>query len=130
MSGSCGEYRGSKEYLVVYRKLIRAAQDDETMTYGDIAPILGLRPSGHHMGVEIGKRLDEINRDEHRQGRPMLSAVVVGSESGIPGDGFFKLARKFGNLVGETTEARRDFWVKEKAAVYSTWRKRLRSAGC
>jgi len=125
MSAVSDEYRGSKEYLLVYCKLIRAAQDDGTMTYGDIAPILGLRPSGHHMGVGIGKRLDEINRDEHRQGRPMLSAIVVGSESGIPGDGFFKLARCLGKLQEDTREGELGFWEAEKAAVYAMWQRRL-----
>lgn len=120
MSAVSDEYRGSKEYLLVYCKLIRAAQDDETMTYGDIAPILGLPPSGNYMGVEIGKLLDEINEDEHGQGRPMLSALVVGTR-GMPGDGFFKLARALGRLQENAKEAERHFWRQEKAAVYAAW---------
>jgi len=44
--------------------------------------------------------LDEINRYEHREGRPLLSAVVVVQEDNKPGEGFFKLARELGVFQG------------------------------
>ena len=124
MTVASGKYRGSQEYLLVYCKLIGAALNGKTVTYQDIAPIMGLPSSGHLMGAEIGRLLDEINEDEHRRGRPMLSATVVGS-SAVPGDGFFKLARRLGKLQKSTRRGERSFWEAEKAAVYATWQRRL-----
>ena len=51
----------------------------------------------------------------------MLSAIVVGSDSHIPGDGFFGLARSLGKLRRETSENEQQlFWEEERAAVFAT----------
>ena len=71
------KYRGSKEYLLVYCELIKAARYKGTTTYQAIAEIMGLPLRGSHMGREVGKILGEISEDELNQGRPMLSAIAV-----------------------------------------------------
>ena len=118
-------YRGSKDYLLVYGELIVAARHRGTVIYQEIAEIMGLPLTGSYMGAEVGWVLGEISEDEHRQGRPMLSAIAVGS-SGLPGSGFYGLARELGKLEDDTNEGERHFWVEEKAAVYDTWKKRLK----
>ncbi len=115
------KYRGSKESLLVYCALITAAQCRGTVSYQKVADIMRLLPQGHHMGAEVGHLLGEISEDECRHGRPMLSALAV-SVSGIPGEGFFKLATQLGKLDLSSGVTKEDFWQKERDAVYETWK--------
>ncbi len=121
------KYRGTQAYLLVYGELIAAAHYRGTVTYQEIAQLMGLPLTGSHMGHETGQILGEISDDEHRQGRPMLSAVAVGV-SGEPGVGFFVWAKDHGKLTADSTAEKRLFWEKEKAAVYETWRRTLHTA--
>ena len=72
------------------------------------------------MAREVGRVLGEISAGEVRDGRPMLSALVVNA-SGLPGRGFFSLALSLGKLEDDSPEGRRRFWDKEIAAVYAAW---------
>ena len=119
------KYRGSKEYLLVYCELIKAARYKGTTTYQAIAEMMGLPLRGSYMGSEVGKILGEISEDELNQGRPMLSAIAVGVR-GLPGPGFFSLAREFAKLQDDSKEGEHRFWEKEKAAVYATWQKEFK----
>ena len=122
MSVVADKYRGSKEYFLVYSELITAARHSGTTTYQAIAQIMGLPLSGSHMGNEIGKILGEISEDEHRYGRPLLSAVAVGVDSRL-GKGFFTVAKDLGRLEQDADdETQRQFWQEEKAAVYEAWK--------
>ena len=124
MSTVANKYRGAREYSLVYAELITAARYRGTVTYQEIALIMGLHPAGAHMGTETGQVLGEISEDEHLRGRPMLSAIAVGV-SEFPGDGFFALAGKLGKLTDSTADGKRKFWEKERDAVYETWRRKF-----
>lgn len=121
------KYRGTKEYLLVYCELINAARHRGTVTYQEIAEIMGLPMRGSYMGKETGYILGEISEDEHKHGRPMLSAVATGV-SGLPGPGFFNLARDLGKLHSNKLEDERGFWEKEKVATYAVWQKSFKEA--
>jgi hypothetical protein len=112
------KYRGTKEYSLVYTELIIAAKYRGTVTYQEIAKIIGLPLQGNHMGGEIGQLLGEISEDEATAGRPMLSAIAV-SVDGSLGKGFYTLARQLGKLQDEDDQA---FWEKERQLVYDTWK--------
>ena len=56
-----GKYRGKKEYSLVYTELITAAKYRGTVTYQEIAQIMGLPLSGNHMSREVGWVLGEIS---------------------------------------------------------------------
>lgn len=114
------KYVGTQVYLAVYSHLIVAAQQRERMTYQAIAKLMGLPPSGNHMGREIGIMLGEITEVEHAQGRPMLSAIVVNT-SGQPGPGFFILGQQLGRYSGTTRAEEVEFWHTEEAKVYASW---------
>jgi hypothetical protein len=116
------KYRGTKEYSLVYAELITAAKYRGTVTYQEVAKILGLPLQGNYMGGVIGQLLGEISDDEVANGRPMLSAIVVNIK-GLPGPGFFTLARQLGKLQDEDEQA---FWEKECQQVYETWKVVLR----
>jgi hypothetical protein len=115
------KYRGTKEYRIVRDEMIKAAKQGHPIYYAEIAEIMGLPPSGHYMGKEVGYMGGEISEDEHSQGRPMLSAVAVSVTRRIPGSGFFDLARGLGKLQDSSEQAERRFWKEELRAVYAAW---------
>ena len=74
--------------------------------------------------TEIGDILGEILEFEHKQGRPLLSSLVI-SASGEEGDGYYKLCEElgygsFGRLKRDATFAAKqmkrcyDFWQNDK----------------
>lgn len=118
------KYGGTVEYYKVHKELTNAARYRGTVTYQEIAQIMGLPLKGSYMGSQVGYILGEISEDEVQQGRPMLSAVAVGV-SGEPGDGFYGLAKDLNIFSEENVEAKRKFWQQEKDKVYKVWQKKL-----
>jgi len=65
--------------------------------------------------------LGEISEQMHIAGKPMLSALIINQDLGIPGRGFFELAVLLGRLpVGASDQDKIAFWKKEIAAIYAT----------
>jgi hypothetical protein len=120
------KYRSRPSYHLVYSRLIEAARHRGTVTYQEIAKIVGLPLSGNHMQGEIGHLLGEISEDEHLYGRPLLSAVAVNSK-GNPGAGFFELARLLGELASKDPADESRFWADQKAEIYAVWAEDLDS---
>ncbi len=113
-------YRGEKIYIKVYYKLIKIAEKGETINYGKIGDMMSL-PQGQYMGQQVGIICDEINNDEHINGRPMLSAVVIRKDWEMPGDGFFECAKSLRKFDGNTEREKRIFWQNEIKKVYKEW---------
>ncbi len=118
------KYRGKQIYHIIYSELITAARYRGTVTYQEIAKLMGLPLTGNYMGFEVGYILGEISEDEHTQGRPMLSAVAVGASEN-PGPGFYTLAGQLNKFNGDSPEAKQQFWEQERDEVYKTWKKPL-----
>ena len=114
------KYRGKKEYYLVLAELITVARYKGKVTYQEVAKLIGFPLEGNYMGAEIGHLLGEISEDQVKQGRPMLSAVVVNT-AGKPGPGFFELARYLKRLSGSSREEEQRFWEGELSAVYDSW---------
>ena len=113
------KYRGTIEYDQVKAELIRAARCRGLLTYEDVGPFLGIFTVGAHLGNAAGQVLGEISEDEHRAGRPMLSAIVVSATNHKPGPGFADLAAKLGLLApGQDWEP---FWRQQCEALYKLW---------
>jgi hypothetical protein len=121
------KYRGTPVYHLVHAELVTAAQYRGTVTYQELAQIMGLPVVGSYMGSEIGHILGEISEDEANNGRPMLSAVAV-SKAGHAGPGFFDLARDLGRLTGSSPEDELAFWQAERQQAYTTWQRRIYTA--
>ena len=66
-------------------RLRDVARERNTIHYGDIAPDLGLDMEDPADRVRIGGILGDISKEEHREGRPMLSAVVTHKGDERPG---------------------------------------------
>ena len=109
----------TKEYFVTYSILVNAAQHHGFATYQEIALSNRLPLIGNQMGSQVGDIIGLISENEISQGRPMLSAIVVGV-SGKPGGGLYEWAKKLGVMTeGEDEET---FWRKECEKVYEEWR--------
>jgi len=103
----------------IYDKLKSVARSGTTITYSEIAPLADLDMSNPADRTEIRRILCEISTVEHRLGYPMLSAAVVHQEDGIPGQGFFALARELGVYDGHD---HLQFFVTELKKVHKQWR--------
>ncbi|MBV9759139.1 MAG: hypothetical protein JO340_01130 [Acidobacteriaceae bacterium] len=118
------DYRDLGQYFVVFNEVAAAARYRGTVTYQELAHLIGLPIVGSYMGREIGKILGRISRAEHELKHPLLSAVAV-TVGGIPGHGFFELATELEEFSGATEEERREFWETEIKRVHEHWRKKF-----
>jgi hypothetical protein len=66
------------------------------VTYREVSDLVGLDPRDPAQRTELSQMLRAVSLHEHQQGRPLLSAVVVSQDTGIPGSGFFTLLRSLG----------------------------------
>ena len=124
MTTITSKYRGTTAYFRLYAELITAARYRGTLTYPEVAEIMGITPMGSHMASQTGIILGEISEDEHNNGRPTLSAIAVSSTNGEVGPGFFWMAEQLGKLSSDASdEEKRRYWEAERGAVYATWRR-------
>jgi hypothetical protein len=118
------DYRGLGQYFLMFNEVAAAGRYRGTVTYQELAHLIGLQISGNYMGAEIGSILGKISTAEHQLNHPLLSAVAV-TVDGMPGLGFFTLATELGKFSGTTEKERREFWEAEIRAVHEHWRKKF-----
>lgn len=107
----------------LYNEIVAVAQHRGLITYGEIAPPLGLDMNNDADRDQMSHLLAEIAAHEQQAARPMLTAVVVhqGGDNN-PGEGFFTIATQFGRFGGGRNQIQRlEFWVREVAAVHDQW---------
>ena len=64
--------------------------------------------------------LGQVAVEEHEQGRPLLSVLVVHKSGDMqPGEGFFELAASLGRDTTDVLKA----WITEVQKVYQYWAK-------
>lgn len=99
------------------KRLQGVARRREIVHYGEIADSLGLDMSLDCDRAQIGRILGDLSEFEHREGRPLISAVVVASDTGMPGKGFFSLARSLGSRIQDADE----LYLTELNKVWDYW---------
>lgn len=93
----------------------RARRGLKPVTYGELQKLVGYGAPIHY-----GSILDELNRIESVNGRPPLSALVVNTDSRIPGDMFFEaLDQIYPNQY--VTSRQLPCWHRALADVYEYW---------
>lgn len=102
----------------IYQQLQVVAKSKECTYYSDIAPLANLDMKNVGDRDQMADILGEISSHEHRQGRPMLSAVVISIEGNKPGVGFFGLAGDLGLYDGHDDDK---FWFEELNRVWEHW---------
>ncbi|MBI2831829.1 MAG: hypothetical protein HYX79_06195 [Chloroflexi bacterium] len=104
---------------LVYEKLKEVARAESLTNYTEVGEIVGLDMATDVGRIRIAQILDDINRFEAQNNRPMLSAVVILKGKNIPGSGFFECAKGLGKYDGGDDDR---FWADEVANVYNYWR--------
>ena len=96
----------------LYQKLKEVARSRDKIAYSELAK------SVHLNRRRLGLPLEEICRYEHEQDRPMLSAVAVYKQSGMPAKPFFDLAHTLGVYKGDNDV---QFFTDELCKVHDYW---------
>jgi hypothetical protein len=86
------------------------------MTYSELTAMLQTARLHYHSHM-LARLLVDVGREEVEAGRPVLPALVVTKQTGLPGQGFFKLAAARGYDVSEP-EA---FWASALKQVHDYW---------
>ena len=114
---SADESEGRIEALArAWDILVDRAREGRTITYGEMATALRLSPQSSN----FTSILSEVSRSEVAAGRGMLSVLVVRQRQGLPGVGFFNLARE----VGRKFENESLFFLEESERVIAHWQGR------
>ncbi|GJM18277.1 MAG: hypothetical protein DHS20C14_04900 [Phycisphaeraceae bacterium] len=117
-----GPFEWTPEVWDSAKKEVRAALIERAklrgmITYSELADQLTAIKVAPH-DVRYFSLLGEVSIDEHNEGRPLLSVLVVHkSGDGEPGKGFFQLAKSLGKNTNEVTA----FWVEEFKKVHAYW---------
>jgi hypothetical protein len=96
--------------------MIDTARQKSLITYRELTASLQ-SASIHYHSPLLARLLVEIGTEEFDAGRPILPALVVAQQTGIPGKGFFRIAGERGQDVADA-EA---FWEEEVQRVYHYW---------
>ena len=103
---------------IICEEVLRIAQNGNCTDYDEIASLADLSMGFPSDRQRIDDILVVISRREHRNGRPLLSAVVIREDTGMPDAGFFKLAKELGLYAGGR---KREYWKEELRRVHNYW---------
>jgi len=91
------------------------------LTYKVIAEVLCVP---QQWGV-LSNALTAITEDDHKNGRPLLSSLVVSISTGLPGRGYWDLVARLGKWPGSQfvphSTPDKAFWDDQFARVISTY---------
>jgi UPF0716 family protein affecting phage T7 exclusion len=106
------------ETAALHFKLRQVARSGTWTTAPAIAPIAGVDLATPEGAAGLARLLAAIDQNEEAAGRPLLSAVVVTSATGLPHPGFFTAARALGLHAGSDD---RVLWERELLRVHTYW---------
>ena len=107
----------------LYNELLRLARSARLATYSEVSPLINLLMDNQQDRNEIARLLVEIAVNEHNEGRPMLTALIVhqGNDNN-PGEGFFTIAHELGIFNGGRDQMDRlTFWTNQVRQVHDYW---------
>ncbi len=81
-----------------------------TATYAQIGRVLGLFAGSAKLARLLGRKMTS----DTAANRPLACALVVSAESGVPGEGFFAMAKK----LGHSFEDAETFWEQQRDACF------------
>lgn len=85
----------------------------QTITYLELAKPLGMFSGGSELATILG---DLMEQDVEAK-RPILSSLVVRSDTRRPGVGYFEMARCLELPLGPSASDEEDFWQKQAALL-------------
>lgn len=94
--------------------LLTFAEEIKTSTtYVPVAKTLGVFSGGNDLAEALG----EIQRIDDKAKRPFRSSLVVSVGTGVPGKGYFHMARSLGHTIGATPADEFLFWKSQMDAM-------------
>lgn len=108
----------------IAKLLVEAAKNNETITYSQVSNRLNNKIAPKNLGHPIG----ELSKKAYEMRLPLISVIVVNSDSGVPGDGFYKI---YSDLKGVSESEAMNNFQQEIEEVYNCnrWEEFLRSFG-
>ena len=112
---------------IVRQRLVELAQAGRWAHYAEVGALVNLNMASPGDRTRLSSVLDSISRDEFRDGRPLLSAVVIlsGTNPPMPGNGFFTMARQIGAFTGGSREDAQRFHQAELERVFEHWQNEI-----
>jgi hypothetical protein len=108
----------AKDEAIAILKDRASRRHNQSISYTDFVESLTAIEIGAH-DPRLSSFLEEIVVDEHRNGRPLVTVLVVHKHGDLmPGEGFFEIAETLGFDVND----REAFWVSEFRRVTEYWR--------
>lgn len=106
--------------------LVDWASKGQLKTYTELAERVDAIPwpeGAHtHEGSQIGWLLGQVSTTEWLEGRPLISAIVVGADTREPSHGFYELAVQLGELkAGVSPERKHEYWAAEVGRCFAEW---------
>ncbi len=121
--------------IYIRMDLIKAAKQGKTVPYKRLMKKYGI-VRGNTYGQGIGWVVGHVSEYEHQHGRPLLSAIVVRSNSvsklcpqGHPGTGFLRLDgirprfQRDSRSTGPLTKAEQAYIHSEQQRVWNYWKR-------
>ena len=105
----------------IYNEIVQVAKNRDCIYDYDLADAASLCEHSPNDRGLIFVILDNINRLEYLSGRPLLTAVVIGESTDLPGVAFFDLAKRLGEYDGGDHER---YWHEELRRVHDYWARR------
>lgn len=105
----------------IYNEIVAVAKKRDCIYDSDLTNLASLDEFSPDDRGLVFVILDNINRLEYLSGRPLLTAVVIGEYTDMPGVGFFDLAKRLGEYDGNDHEI---YWHKELRRVHDYWSRR------
>jgi hypothetical protein len=99
----------------IHAILVEVAKAGQTITYSELTSMLQTAYVHYHSQVLV-QLLTDIGRDEHLAGRPVLPALVVTKQTGMPGGGYFR----FGPADDEMNDPAAA-WAEDVKQVHTYW---------
>ena len=103
---------------LLYCRLLEVAKAHCTITYREVAELVGLGLGKAEHRADLSKILRTISLHEQEHGRPLLSAVVVSEATDFPGRGFFWMLESLGVSVSDNQE---ELFERELGRVHQHW---------
>lgn len=99
--------------------MVEVAKSGQTITYSELCAMLKTAYVHFHSPM-LTRLLMEIGSEEAQAGRPILPAVVVGKQSGMPGAGYFKSDDERSELEAADPKA---YWEADLQRLFDYWSK-------
>ena len=100
---------------IIYPFLVALALSRQVRPYKAVADLLQVAS----LNARIRMALQEIDTREHLAGHPLLCAVIIRQDTGVPGAGFFRNAFDLGRDLDD--QDHEWFWDDELQAVFEFW---------